>query len=58
MHPCYTLGRIPIKKGLDNFPKPLILLVRQAGFEPAAYGFVVRRSIRAELLALVKTFEI
>ena len=27
------------------------LLVRQAGFEPAAYGFVVRRSIRAELLA-------
>ena len=30
---------------------PLILLVRQAGFEPAAYGFVVRRSIRAELLA-------
>ena len=29
----------------------LFLLVRQAGFEPAAYGFVVRRSIRAELLA-------
>ena len=47
-----------MKKGLEKFPKPLILLVRQAGFEPAAYGFVVRRSIRAELLALVKTFEI
>ena len=33
-------------------------MVRQAGFEPAAYGFVVRRSIRAELLAHVKIFEI
>ena len=33
-------------------------MVRQAGFEPAAYGFVVRRSIRAELLALAKAFEI
>ena len=31
------------------------MVVRQAGFEPAAYGFVVRRSIRAELLAHVKT---
>ncbi len=30
-------------------------MVRQAGFEPAAYGFVVRRSIRAELLAHEKT---
>ena len=29
----------------------LFFMVRQAGFEPAAYGFVVRRSIRAELLA-------
>ena len=28
-----------------------VLLVRPAGFEPAAYGFVVRRSIRAELRA-------
>ena len=26
-------------------------MVRPAGFEPAAYGFVVRRSIRAELRA-------
>ena len=42
------------KKDLGILPKPLILLVRQAGFEPAAYGFVVRRSIRAELLAHVK----
>ena len=58
MHPICTLGRIPRKKGLENFPKPLILVVRQAGFEPAAYGFVVRRSIRAELLAHVKIFEI
>jgi hypothetical protein len=36
----------------------LILLVRPAGFEPAAYGFVVRRSIRAELRAREKPFEI
>ena len=47
------------KKGLQiKICKPLKLMVRQAGFEPAAYGFVVRRSIRAELLALEKTFEI
>ena len=30
---------------------PLILLVRPARFELATYGFVVRRSIRAELRA-------
>ena len=47
------------KKGLQTeICKPLKFMVRQAGFEPAAYGFVVRRSIRAELLALAKTFEI
>jgi hypothetical protein len=45
----------PIKRGLSILLKPLIFVVRQAGFEPAAYGFVVRRSIRAELLAHVKT---
>ncbi len=36
-------------------PKPFIIVVHQAGFEPAAYGFVVRRSIQAELLVRVKT---
>jgi hypothetical protein len=30
---------------------PLILLARPARFELATYGFVVRRSIRAELRA-------
>ena len=39
-------------------PLLLFFMVRQAGFEPAAYGFVVRRSIRAELLAHKKSFEI
>ena len=29
-------------------------MVRPAGFEPATYGFVVRRSIRAELRAQIK----
>ena len=51
MHPIRTLKDFHKKKGLGKSPKPSILLVRQAGFEPAAYGFVVRRSIRAELLA-------
>ena len=37
---------------------PAIVLVRPAGFEPAAYGFVVRRSIRAELRAPIILFEI
>ena len=36
---------------------PLISLVRPAGFEPAAYGFVVRRSVRAELRALINFIE-
>ena len=35
------------KKGLQSIDgNPLILLVRPAGFEPAAYGFEVRRSIQ------------
>ena len=51
MHPIRTRGGFYKKRGLEKSPNPLILLVRQAGFEPAAYGFVVRRSIRAELLA-------
>ena len=41
MHPCCTLRDFHKKKGLGKSPKPLILLVRQAGFEPATYGFVV-----------------
>jgi len=44
MHPICTLRDFHKKKGLGKPPKPLILLVRQAGFEPAAYGFVVRTS--------------
>ena len=54
MHPICTLEIFPVKKGLGKSPNPLKLMVRQAGFEPAAYGFVVRRSIRAELLAHAK----
>ena len=32
-----------IKRGLAKCHNPLILLVRTAGFEPAAYGFEVLR---------------
>ena len=32
-------------------------MVRPTGFEPVAYGFVVRRSIRAELRALMNFIE-
>ncbi len=32
-------------------------MVRPAGFEPAAYGFVVRRSIRTELRAHIYFIE-
>ena len=38
----------------SEFANPLKLLVRPARFELAAYGFVVRRSIRAELRAHIK----
>ena len=34
------------KKGLADSTKPLILLVRPARLERAAYGFEVRRSIQ------------
>ena len=33
------------KKDLVEMTKPLTVLVRPAGFEPATYGFVVRYSI-------------
>gem|GEM_PF-5886346 len=39
---------------MDN---PLNSLVRPAGFEPATYGFVVRRSVRAELRAQMNFVE-
>ena len=43
-------GSHKIKKDLQaNAHKSLSLLVRPAGFEPATYGFVVRRSVHAEL---------
>jgi len=38
-------GSHKIKKGLQaNAHKPLFLLVRPAGFEPATYGFVAHIS--------------
>ena len=46
------------KKDLKAVPcKSLTLLVRPAGFEPATYGFVVRRSVQAELRALTNFIE-
>ncbi len=42
-HPIVT----PIKKALNpKWVKRLIFMVRQGGFEPPTYGFVVRRSIQ------------
>ena len=40
------IGSQKNKKELAEFANSLILLVRPAGFEPAAYGFEVRRSIQ------------
>jgi hypothetical protein len=43
------------------FPNLLLshhfILVRPAGFEPATYGFVVRRSVQAELRAQLNLIE-
>ena len=42
-------GQYGEKKGLENFKKssnPLIYKARPAGFEPATYGFVVRKDLR------------
>ena len=45
-------GIAKIKKSrFGDLPDLFNFMVRQAGFEPAAYGFVVRRSVRAELRA-------
>jgi hypothetical protein len=46
-----AIGAKNKKSTQTNCPKCLILLVRPARFELATYGFVVRRSIRAELRA-------
>jgi hypothetical protein len=48
------------KQGVgQKSPSPCCFsVVRPAGFEPAAYGFVVRRSIRAELRAHVNIIDI
>ena len=51
LHPAAPYTHPEQRKDYTELCNPLILLVRQAGFEPATYGFVVRRSIRAELLA-------
>ena len=42
------------KKELAEFANSLILLVRPAGFEPAAYGFEVRRSIQLSYGRIMK----
>ncbi len=42
----HNYGHSPNKKGLHKSCNPLILLARPAGFEPAACGFEVRRSIQ------------
>ena len=56
---CFeTFSNANKKRGKCIDFSPISFMVRQAVFEPAAYGFVVRRSIRAELLALAKTVEI
>ena len=46
------------KEGWRLLANPLISLVRPARFERATYGFVVRRSVRAELRAHENLIEI
>ena len=54
------LRKSPNKKDLQPFTSvnPLSLMVRPARFELATYGFVVRRSVRAELRAHENLIEI
>ena len=56
----YITSQIPKQKRFTAcfLCKPLSLLVRPARFERATYGFVVRRSVRAELRAHGNLIEI